>query len=168
MNARGLLNSSITLTTVADFFAAEFIARCDFLKNFICSHSTLLNKENDVDTITEAKTIFESFSLSEQGRMKNLYESSVKPIEQSLSNSKMKGDIEQMFIEKMERCIKKNNLYLELAFKEIAAAKPQLTNRWIILQPNFCGFGVDLIELWNRYVGNITKAYGGSPKTRAC
>ena len=167
MNARGLLNSTITLTAVAEFFAAEFIARCDFLKNFICSHSSMLTKENDTDAITEAKKMFQNFSFAEREKMKNLYKSSVNPIEQSLSNDKMKNDIEQQFISKMEACIKKNNLYLELTFKEITAAKSQQPNRWIILQPNFCGLGVDLIELWNRYVGNTTRAFSGSQKTRA-
>lgn len=167
MNTRGLLNSTITLTVVADFFAAEFIARCDFLKNFICFHSNLLTKENDTDAITEAKNMFQIFSFSEREKMKNLYKSSVMPIEQSLSNDKMKNDIEQQFISKMEACIKKNNLYLELSFKEIEAAKSQPSNRWIILQPNFCGLGIALIELWNRYVGNITKAFSGSQKARA-
>lgn len=152
MNARGLLNSNITLTAVADFFSAEFIARCYFLKNFICSHSNLLTKENNTDVITEAKNMFQNFSFAEREKMKNLYKSSVKPIEQSLSNDKMKNDIEEQFISKMETCIKKNNLYLELTFKEITAAKSQPSNRWIILQPNFLGFGVDLTELWNRYV----------------
>jgi len=164
MNARGLLNSTITLMAMADFFAAEFIARCDFLKNFICSHSNSLTPENDTDAITEAKKMFQIFSFSEKERMKNLYKSSVRPIEQSLSNDKMKSDIEQQFISKMEGCIKKNNLYLELAYKEIAAAKSQPSNRWIILQPNFCGLGVNLIELWNRHVGNIAKKFTGPKK----
>ena len=35
MNARGVMNSTITLKAVADFFAAEFIARCDFLKKIL-------------------------------------------------------------------------------------------------------------------------------------
>ena len=167
MNARGVLNSTITLTAVADFFAAEFIARCDFLKNFICSHSNLLTQNNDADSVTEAKNMFQNISFAERDKMKTLYKSSVKPVEQTLLNDKMKSDIEQQFLSKMEGCIKKNNLYLEMAYKEIAMAISETSNRWIILQPNFCGLGVDLIELWNRYVGNITKKFSRPAKSES-
>ena len=43
MNSRGVMNSSMTIQALADFFAAEFRVRCDFLKSFVVSHSGLRN-----------------------------------------------------------------------------------------------------------------------------
>ena len=152
-NARGVLNSTITLHALANFFSAEFVVRCDFLKSFILSHSNLLINNSDKDPATVAKELFQSVSFTERDKIKNLYKSGIKPIEKSLSNENMKKQIEDNFITKMEACIQKNNLYIEIAYKEIAAAKAN-RNPWLILQPNFSGIGIDLRELWNRYFKN--------------
>lgn len=150
MNSRGIPFSTETLKAVANFFAAEFNARCDFVKSFLCSHSNMLSQNCD-DIITEAKNLFQKVSFSERDRIKILYESSVKSIEDSLSNAKMKKDIKEQLISRMEQRIKKNNLYIELAYKEILAAKGNPTNRWLLLQPNFSGIGIDLKEIWNKF-----------------
>jgi len=69
MNARGILNSTITLQAIAEFFSAEFLARCDFLKAFIISHSNLLGRSEELDIVTEAKTLFQTCSFSERDSM---------------------------------------------------------------------------------------------------
>lgn len=151
MNARGVLNSTMTLEAVADFFSAEFLVRCDFLKNFIVSYPHLLGRDSKPDVVTAAKELFQSISFDEREKMKNLFKSSTKSIAESLSNETMKKDIEERFVAKMDDRIEKNNLYVEVAFQEIAAPRAN-RNSAIILQPNFYGIGIDPIELWNRYV----------------
>ena len=151
MNTRGVLNSTMTLQAVADFFSAEFTVRCDFLKNFIVSHDNLLSQDSDADVVTVAKMTFQTISFEERDKMKALYKTSVMSIVESLSNDNMKKQIEEVFVAKMEYRIKKNNLYVEIAYQGITAAKAN-QNRALILQPNFYGIRVDLVELWNRYV----------------
>ena len=151
MNARGILNSTITLQAIADFFTAEFLARCDFLKTFIISHSNLLGRSGESDIVTEAKTLFQTCSFSERDSMKLLYTSSVKSISNGLQNEGMKNQIESGFVGSMEERIKKNNLYVEVAYQELSAAST-VQKSVIILQPNIYGIGIDLVELWNRYI----------------
>jgi len=150
MNTRGILNSTITLQALADFFAEEFLARCDFLKMFIISHSNLLDKSKGIDIVTEAKTLFQNSAFSERDNMKSLYSSSINPIANILLNAGMTNQIESGFVNKMEKRIKKNNLYVEIAYKEISAANVTQKNI-IMLQPSFSGIGINLYELWNQF-----------------
>lgn len=151
MNSRGILNSTITLQALAEFFAAEFLARCDFLKMFVISHPGLLELSKEADIVTEAKTLFQNSSFTERDGMKSLYGSSIKIVNESLSNEGMKNQIESNFEKKMEERINKNNLYVEVAYQEIVAAN-RAKKKIVILQPNFYGIGIDLRELWNRYI----------------
>ncbi|EGW20942.1 hypothetical protein [Methylobacter tundripaludum] len=152
MNARGLLNSTITLERMADFFSAEFLARCDFLKDFIVSYSSLLDQESDSDVVTEAKSLFQNTSFAERNKMEVLYNSSTKSIAESLLSESMKNEIKDRFLSTTDDRIKKNNLYIGLAFQEIATTKVNRTNAIIMLRPNFHGIGIDLVELWDRYI----------------
>lgn len=151
MNSRGVLHSSMTLQAVADFFSIEFQVRCDFLKNFIVSYASLLSQNSNTDAVTVAKTIFQTISFEEREKMKAMYESSVKTIEESLLNCNMSRQIEEALIASMEAHINKNNMYVEVAYQSMATIKSS-QNRVFLLQPNFNGIGVDLLELWNRYV----------------
>jgi hypothetical protein len=150
MNERGFLISTITLQALADFFAAEFIARSDFLQTFVVSHSNLLDQGKKGDMVTEAKTIFQTISFSECESIKSLYISSIKEIARGLQNEGMKEQIELSCVNKMENRIKKNNLYVEVAYQEITAAI-KVQKPLLMLQPNINGVGVDLVELWNRF-----------------
>lgn len=67
-----------------------------------------------------------------------------------LLNGGMKNQIESGFVNKMEKRIKKNNLYVEIAYKEISAANVTQKNI-IMLQPSFSGIGINLYELWNQF-----------------
>jgi len=149
MNARGVLVSTITLDAIANFFAAEFLARCDFLRNFISSHSRF--HKNHPDPVIAAKSLFQEVSFQEKERILGLYRSSTESIRKTLSNQKMKREIEENFIAQMDDRIKKNNLYVEIAYQEIVVTKEH-DDRIFILQPNFYGIGIDLSVLWERYV----------------
>ena len=151
MNSRGVLYSSMTLQALAEFFAAEFLARCDFLKMFVISHPGLLGLNNEANIVTEAMTLFQNSSFTERDGMKTLYYSTIKSINESLSNEGMKNQIEIAFVKKMEERINKNNLYVEMAYQEIVVAN-QTKKDIVMLQPNFYGIGIDLRELWSRYI----------------
>jgi hypothetical protein len=150
MNARGVLVSTMTLKAVANFFTEEFLLRCDFLQNFIVSHPNLLNLDSEGDTVTTAKSLFQTFSFAERDKLKILYLSSISTIACSLQNVAMKSEIEQSFVAAMEKRILKNNLYLEIELKEAIAAKPKRKSV-LMLQPNINGIGIDLSELWRRH-----------------
>lgn len=151
MNSRGILNSTITLQALAEFFSAEFLARCDFLKMFVISHPALLERSKGADIVTEAKTLFQNSSFTQRDEMKSLYSSTSKTIGEAIANEGMKSQIESSLVNKMEERIEKNNLYIELAYQEIVAAS-EIKKNIVMLQPNFYGIGIDLIELWNRYI----------------
>lgn len=151
MNARGVLNSTMTLHALADFFASEFLFRCDFIKNFIITHSGLMSRSEGNDFITEAKTLFQEHSFSEKERLKILYNTSTHSIDLSIYNEGMKNQLSSGFYEKMEKRINKNNLYIEIAFQELKLAKTH-SSKVVLLQPNISGIGVDVVELWNRFI----------------
>lgn len=150
MIERGALNSTIALEAVANFFSAEFLVRCDFLKAFIINHPNLLSNNNDIDVVTNAKAIFQNASFHEKNKMSELYKNTTTEITESLLNCKMIQQVEDSFLTKMEMQIKKNNLYIEIAYKEIALANNN-KNHAIIFQPNIYGIGVNINELWGRY-----------------
>lgn len=152
MNARGVLPSTMTLKAVASVFEDEFLLRCDFLLEFVASHPNLLALESEGDILTVAKTLFQNSVFSERDKLKSLYSSSISTIAGSLQNETMKSEIESRLIGLMERRINKNNLYLEIAFREAMAEKPE-KNSFIMFRPNINGIGVDFNELWSRYLG---------------
>lgn len=149
MNARGVLNSSMTLHALAEFFGAEFALRCDFLKEFIISHSGLCKEQ---DRITAAKTLFQMNSFEQRDKLKSAYMIAIKPIVESLS-SDFPRKIEESLVGGFEARIKKNNMYVEIAYHTLQSAK-QTNNPIFALKPNFYGIGIDVEELWNRYVKN--------------
>jgi hypothetical protein len=147
MNARGVLHSSMTLQAVAEFFGAEFALRCDFLKEFVVSHSSLCGEQ---DTITAAKTLFQTKSFEQRDKLKAAYMVAVKPIVESLS-SDFPRQIEEGLVAGFESRIKKNNMYVEIAYQTLESAK-KTKNPIFALKPNFYGIGIDVEELWKRYV----------------
>jgi hypothetical protein len=147
MNARGVLHSSMTLQALAEFFGAEFGVRCDFLKAFVVTHSSLCKEP---DSVTTAKTLFQTKSFEQRDKLKAAYAGSVKPIVESLS-SDFPRQIEEGLIAGIENRIKKNNMYVEIAYQALEASK-SAKNPIIALKPNFHGIGIDVAELWKRYV----------------
>jgi hypothetical protein len=147
MNARGILHSSMTLQALAEFFGAEFSLRCDFLKEFVVTHSALCKEE---DAVTTAKTLFQTKSFEQRDRLKAAYEAATKPIVASLSSDFPK-QIEEGLLATFETRIKKNNMYVEIAYQAMEAAKREKTPMFA-LKPNFHGIGIDVEEVWRRYV----------------
>ncbi len=150
MNARGVLNSTITLKSISDFFAAEYLVRCDFLKEFILNHPNLLGGKSNNDKITNAKTLFYNLATDEKDKIISLYKSATSSILESLLNKGMMQQIEDDFLKKIKPRIEKNNLYIEIAYKEITMAEYD-KNHVVIFQPNVYGIGVNINEIWNRF-----------------
>jgi hypothetical protein len=146
MNARNVLHSSMTLQAFADFFTAEFAVRCDFLKDFVVSYR-LLNQEQDA--MTAAKTLFQELSFQQRDSLKSAYLEVAKPIGEPL-NSDFPRQIEEGLVAAIEYRIKKNNIYVEIAYQTMAASEAA-GNSIAMLKPNFHGIGIDIEELWKRY-----------------
>jgi hypothetical protein len=147
MNARNLLHSSMTLQALADFFAAEFVVRCDFLKDFVVSHRSLCKEQ---DAMTTAKAIFQGSSFQQRDRLKAAYVEAARPIRESL-RSDLPRQVEEGLVAAIEYRIKKNNLYVEVAYQTMAASA-SAENPIAMLKPNFHGIGIDIGELWKRYI----------------
>jgi len=149
LNARGILNSSITLQKLSEFFEDEYLARCDFIAGFIINQIGKVDLCSCNDPVTAAKTSFQNLAFKERDNIKTTYKSSANAIEQSLLNSKFSSQIEKVLSDVMERRIEKNNLYVELEYNSFLYAKSD-KGSMLMLSPNFYGIGVDLKEIWNR------------------
>ncbi|MDI5921354.1 hypothetical protein QLQ86_11210 [Halomonas sp. LR5S13] len=151
MNSRGITYSTMTLEAIANFLLDEFLARCDFLKDFVVAHPSLLLSENKKDPITFAKTAYQERSFQERDKVSSLYGSSITRIAQSLYNEDMKKQIKERLDQGMEDRIRKNNLYVEVTYREIATAK-EVQSNVLLLQPNIAGFGIDLVQLYRQHL----------------
>lgn len=148
MNARNILHSSITLEALAEFFVAEFGVRCDFIKIFVVSNSCLCQ---EADAMTTVKTLFQAKSFEQRDKLISSYSDAAKPIIDSLLRSDFPRQIEEGLIAAIENRIKKNNMYVEIAYQTIAASK-SAPNPIAILKPTFHGIGIDVAELWKRHI----------------
>jgi len=147
-NARGLLNSSITLHNLSEFFFTEFCARADFIKNFIVGYAGKLDLKSCKDPITVAKTLFQHLSSAEQDQLTRAYDEAVSQIANALQSS-FPMQIRDHMTQGMETHIQKNNIYVELEYKVCNEAKAS-GKELFFLTPNIQGVGMDLKELWKR------------------
>lgn len=137
----------MTLDALAEFFGAEFGIRCDFLKAFVVSHSSLCKEQ---DLVTTAKTLFQTKAFEQRDKLTAAYTASVKPIVESLS-SDFPRQIEEGLIARIENRIKKNNMYVEIAYQTVEASNAA-KSPIVALKPSFYGIGIDVTELWKRYI----------------
>ena len=149
MNSREILYSSITLQHLSDFFGSEFIARCDFIKNFIVGHVGKLDLTISNDLVTEAKTLFQRLSTSEKQNIEAMYDGSATQVVGSLLGDHPR-QLRDALQQRIDNCIIKNNLYVEMEFKSVNDAKSS-NKEFLILSPSFYGMGINLKELWNGY-----------------
>ncbi len=150
MASRGITYSTITLDAIAVFFLHEFLTRCDFVKNFVVSHPALLPPDES-DPIRAAKSAYQNRSFGEREKIRSLYESSTANVSRTLQNESMKEQIKHRAEQAMEERIAKNDLYVEIAYREMAMAK-QDRKEVLFLRPNLQGLGVDLKELYRQHL----------------
>lgn len=149
MNSRGILNSSVTLLHLSEFFGSEFIVRCEFIKNFIIGHAGKLDLTTNDDPVTKAKTYFQHLSTSEKHSIEAMYDGSATQVVDSLLGDHPK-QLRDLLQQRIDNSIIKNNLYVELEYKVISDAKS--SGREILtLAPSLYGVGIDLKELWSRF-----------------
>ena len=149
MNSRGILNSSVTLLHLSEFFVSEFIVRCEFIKNFIIGHASKLDLTTSDDHVTKSKTFFQHLSTSEKYSIEAMYDSSITQVVDSLQSDHPK-QLRDWLQQRIDNSIVKNNLYVELEFKAISDAKSS-GKEILALAPNLYGMGIDLKELWSRF-----------------
>jgi hypothetical protein len=64
--------------------------------------------------------------------------------------SNMPAQIRELLISRMNDHMKKNELTVEFEYRAYQSMESQ--NDILMLRPNISGIGVDLKELWNRYM----------------
>jgi hypothetical protein len=149
LSARGILNSSITLQKLSEFFEEEYLARCDFIAEFIINQIGKIDLNSCSDPVTDAKAKFQNLAFVERDNVKATYEESANTIEKSLLNSSFSTQIAETLSDSMERRIEKNNLKVELEYKSFVSATAD-KREILLFSPNLNGIGVNLKELWYR------------------
>lgn len=150
MSSRGVVHSSMTLDAIADLFVDEFLVRCDFLREFVIAHPGLLMTEGVEDLMTAAKVAYQERSSQEREKIASLYDSSTLTVSKALQNESMKGQIKKRLHRSMSDRIDTNNLYVEVAYREISISKAG--DGVLILKPSVYGIGIDLKELYRRHL----------------
>ncbi len=149
MNARGLMNSSITLSKMGEFFEAEYQLRCGFIAEFIIAQIGKIEIDVSHDPVTRAKTLFQNLAMEEAKKFESIYDESTKQIRGSLTNTSIISQPKQSLMGVIDHCIKKNSLLVELEYKSCTNA--MLKNGDIlILKPSYKGIGIDLRALWKQ------------------
>ena len=75
-----------------------------------------MDQESNSDIETTLKSLFQEVSFGERDKMTAFYKSSTKPISISLLNEEMLRGIEDGFVAKMDEYVKKNDLYVAIAY----------------------------------------------------
>jgi hypothetical protein len=149
MHKRGLLNSSITLQKLSEFFEAEFQTRCDFIASFIINQVAKIDLNTLDDPVTKMKSLFQHHAFEEKENILKIYSETANAIEKSLLNSSFSAEFKKTLLYTIDTRIGKNNLYIELEYKSYLFADKK-RSPVLLLTPNFQGFGVDLRTLWTR------------------
>lgn len=151
MEARGITNSSITLNHLAEFFLAEFKVRANFVASHVVGSIAKINSEESHDLTTIGVALYNAIALQQFTFIEQTYDSSSSMILAALQGS-MPAEIRELLIRRMNDQMKKNELVIEFEYR----AYRSINNRKdiLLLQPNFSGIGVDLKELWNRFMAH--------------
>lgn len=149
MVARGITNSTITLNHFAEFFLAEFKARVDFVTSHAVGSIGKLNKEKNHDVTTYGVALYKEIASQQFTFVEQTYDSSASMISASLQ-SNMPAQIRELLIRRMNDHMQKNELTVE--FEYMTYQGMDIHKDILLLQPNVSGIGIDLKELWNRYM----------------
>lgn len=147
MNARGLMNSSITLTNLSAFFLAEFAARIDLIAQHAIGRIGKMTVEKGKDKTTQGVQLFRAIATEQYRRIEKSYDAAAAPIVATLQ-SEMPTEIRRNLLQRMSTHVKKNELMVEFEYKTGKDTGPKEV---FSLRPTIYGVSVDLKELWNRY-----------------
>jgi hypothetical protein len=149
MAARGITNSTITLNHFAEFFLAEFKARVDFVASHAVGSIGKLNKKKNHDLTTNGVALYKQIASQQFTFVEQTYDSSASMILASLQGN-MPAQIRELLIQRMNNHMKKKELTVEFEYSAYQSMDTQ--EDIFLLQPNISGIGIDLKELWNRYM----------------
>lgn len=147
MNARGVLNSTMTLTSLADFLVVEFKARCDLAAELSIGKLAVLKPIDGGNMTSHCVPTFCSIAVDQSTHIQNIYDEIACPIVSPLQ-SRMPDEIRQHLSQRMNDHAKKVALMVEL---ECKAADSMGSKEVLILRPTLYGVGVDLKELWKKF-----------------
>lgn len=148
MVARGLMNSTITLNNLSDFFLAEFKARIDLVAKCAVEKTKALKPAKGHDKAIDSVALFKAIASEQFSGIESAYNENAAPIAASLQSG-IPTQIRQQLTHRMNSHMKKNELTIEFEYKAAGNAGPK---EILALRPTFYGVGIDLKELWNRYM----------------
>lgn len=147
MNARGLLQSTVTIQSFADFFVAELRARLNLIADHVISALRSDGASSPGSTGAPAGlALFRSLAAEQYEIMQKAYDGSAEAIVTSLQ-SNMPDQIRNEMVEKMNELMKKLDLAVELEYKLSANPSKEV----LTLRPTIYGVGIDLKELWKKF-----------------
>jgi len=149
LNARGVLHSTMTIQSLAEFFLAEFDARLEL----VAEHSiSALRSDDALIAGTTGSPVgvelFRSVAAEQFDAIRKAYDGSVETVVASLQ-SNLPSQIRTDFVEWMNTKMQKRGLAVELEYK-LAANRPK---ELVTLRPTIYGVGIDLKELWKKFFG---------------
>jgi hypothetical protein len=149
MNARGVLNSTMTIQSLAEFYVAEFQARLDL----IADHTIAALRSDGAlhaggANVPAGLTLFRSLAASQLEQIRSAYDESVKPVVATLKSS-MPDQIRDDLDRRLNSHVQKRDLAIQLEYRLSEGAPKEV----LTLRPAIYGVGVDLKELWKRFFG---------------
>ena len=149
MGARGLLQSTITLSKFADFVNAEFSLRAELAAQYLLPRLSVITKSAAQEKQGDAVTLYKSLATEQRIRLEACYDRFATPVTAALQSS-MPAQIREQLLARMASTLKKHELVLEF---ECALAAGGQSKEILTLRPSIYGIGVDLKELWSKIFG---------------
>lgn len=147
MNAREILNSTVTLNNLADFLAVEFKTRCGLVAEFIIGKLAVLKPIDGHNMTSHCVPMFRTIAVEQSAHIQNIYDEIAGPIALPLQ-SRMPDEIRQNLSKQIGDHAKKVELMVEL---ECKAADSMSSKEVFTLRPTLYGVGVDLKEPWKKF-----------------
>lgn len=149
MAARGITISTITLNQLAEFFLGEFRARVDLIANHAIGKIGILRQHQENDVTIPGVALYTQIAAEQFKLIDQAYEGSASTILPSLL-SNMPVQIRELLTKRMTDYMWKNELIVEFEYKASTPSDSQ--KDVLLLRPAFCGVGIDLKVLWDRYM----------------
>ena len=149
MAARGISISTITLNQMAEFFLGEFRARVNLIADHAIRRIGTLTEQPGSDATAQVVSLYKQLASQQFAHIERAYEAGASTIQASLLSS-MPEQIREVLSKRMSDYMKKNELTVEYESKACRGSESQ--KDVLLLRPSFCGMGIDLKELWNRYM----------------
>lgn len=146
MSGRGLMNSTITLRSLSEFFLAEFKARVDSIAERSLWAMRLTGAQDPGGDLPRGVALFRSIADEQFNHLLATHDGSASTVVASLQ-SNMPADLRNDMTERMSQHLARSLLAVELEYKAAAAAPSEV----LALRPTIYGVGIDLKVLWKRF-----------------